>query len=789
MLVMFLFMMLSHLLYAQPMEYKKIKIYGTEEDLNGLRKKGVCLDHGDGNGKTWFSSYFNSQEVELIRASGLKYDVLIDDTKAYYKAQRENAVQMKLPPNGTCSDPGAPVYQVPSHFKYGSMGGFYTYAQMLADLDSMALLYPNLITTRQPIDTGLTWDGNPSYYVKISDNPTMMEPEPQVYYSALHHAREPLSMQQLIFYMWYLLENYQTDSLVKQLVDNRESYFIPCVNPDGYLYNELTDPFGGGLWRKNRRDNADGTFGVDLNRNYDMFWGYDDTGSSPNSGSEVYRGVSPVSEPEIQMVTAFINNHQFVTGLDFHTYGDHLLYPWSHVPDLYTPDSAAYVALSESFTAYNDYTFGTCNQTLNYVVNGGSADWLYGEQVTKPKVFDFSPECGYDFWPAQSDIIPIIQDAIHLDVMTALVAGKYARLGDDGPPVVSTVNGFIPFQLTQLGLDTNAAYTISVTPLSPQIISTGNAKTYSNLSFLQTLHDSIAYSLSGMQLNGTELRFLLTIDFGNFQEHDTLVKYFGTPVILLADDGSSMANWANGSQWGNTTSSYFSPPASITDSPLGNYMPFDNNPLITAASINLVPAVKAGLGFYAHWQIESKSDYVEVRVSDDGGISWTPLCGKYTHPGAGAQDAGMPLYDALRSNWVKEEMSLNDYIGKNISLQFLLVSDPFNEQDGFYFDDLTVWSLNNNVGVHETDAPVAISHVFPNPARTTAEVSYAIPPHGHYQLRVTNMLGQQVITQALDPAANRVVLRVNRLHAGIYNVMITDGTRNLAVKAFAVMNE
>ena len=115
--------------------------------------------------------------------------------------------------------------------------------------------------------------------MKISDNPNTDEPEPEVLYTALHHAREPESLSQLIYYMWYVLENYATDPEVQALVDNTEMYFAPCINPDGYLYNEQTDPNGGGLWRKNRRDNLDGEFGVDLNRNYDFSWGYDDTGS------------------------------------------------------------------------------------------------------------------------------------------------------------------------------------------------------------------------------------------------------------------------------------------------------------------------------------------------------------------------------------------------------------------------------------------------------------------------------------------------------------------------------
>src|SRR5690606_2209606 len=116
----------------------------------------------------------------------------------------------------------------------------------------------------------------------ISDQPDVDQDEPEVLYDALHHAREPASLSQLIFYMWYLLENYGTNDEVTYLVDSTEMYFVPCVNPDGYVYNWNNHPTGGGMWRKNRRVNGNGTFGVDLNRNYGHEWGYNNTGSSPD---------------------------------------------------------------------------------------------------------------------------------------------------------------------------------------------------------------------------------------------------------------------------------------------------------------------------------------------------------------------------------------------------------------------------------------------------------------------------------------------------------------------------
>ena len=119
---------------------------------------------------------------------------------------------------------------------------------MLDALDDMAIQYPTLITPRTGISTFMTHENRPIYHVKISDNPmTDDATEPNVLYTAIHHAREPLSMTQTIFYMWYLLENYASDDEVKFLVDNTEMYFVPCINPDGYIENESNDPGGFGM--------------------------------------------------------------------------------------------------------------------------------------------------------------------------------------------------------------------------------------------------------------------------------------------------------------------------------------------------------------------------------------------------------------------------------------------------------------------------------------------------------------------------------------------------------------
>src|ERR1044072_1693013 len=106
----------------------------------------------------------------------------------------------------------------------------------------------------------------------------------------------------------YFLENYNSNSTVKNLVDTRELWFMPVSNPDGYQYTFDTER----LWRKNLRDNNhDGQIavgdGVDLNRNYDERWNYDNEGSSTAFSSDTYRGASPASDPETQPHQNLIN--------------------------------------------------------------------------------------------------------------------------------------------------------------------------------------------------------------------------------------------------------------------------------------------------------------------------------------------------------------------------------------------------------------------------------------------------------------------------------------------------
>lgn len=284
----------------QTEKYSRIKIYTDEVGIVQLAQAGLAVDHGEMKKGFWFISDFSETEIAIIKEKGFTYDVQIDDVKQFYKDQNKPEFQKnETTPVSTmsigCTVP--PTYATPTNFTLGSMGGFYTYAEILWHMDNLATLFPTLVKAKTPISATNTIEGRPLYWMKISDNPNVDESEPEVLYNSAHHAREPGSVSQLIMYMYYLCENYSTNPEAQYLVNNSEMYFIPLVNPDGYVRNETTDPSGGGMWRKNRRNNG-GSYGVDINRNYGYQWAYDAIGSSPSGWSETYRGTAAFSEAE-----------------------------------------------------------------------------------------------------------------------------------------------------------------------------------------------------------------------------------------------------------------------------------------------------------------------------------------------------------------------------------------------------------------------------------------------------------------------------------------------------------
>lgn len=354
----------------------------------------------------------------LLEQNDINFMVELKDMSSFYSRRLASVDIQELVTDVT----------VPDNFEFGSMGGFPIFSEITDALDKMYALYPNLITAKSSI--GQSIEGRDLWVVRIGIGSVAENPE--VLYTALHHAREPAGATTLIYFMWWLLENYQTDPLAAYLIDNRDLYFIPVVNPDGYELNYEINKSGGGMWRKNARRINGYVTGVDLNRNYGSyeFWNSPNGGSSLDPNSQTYRGDAPFSEPETAALRDFINTRQFVTALNFHTYSNLLVYPYGWNGKV-TDENHIFRRWGELMTHSNKYVYGTDMETVGYNTRGNSDDWMYGVIDTKPKIYTMTPEVGSlsdGFWPNSMRIIPLAKENVWMNQFIALVSGDYTSL-------------------------------------------------------------------------------------------------------------------------------------------------------------------------------------------------------------------------------------------------------------------------------------------------------------------------------------------------------------------------
>ena len=689
--------------FTNAQNYKQVKVFVHDqfviERIIGL---GIDLEHSSFEKDKSLVFFVSDDEFTLLRNSGISPVVLIDDWFGYYNSLptlTENEKQ--LIKNESLDNFGV------EGFGFGSMGGYYTFDEIVANLDSMYAQYPNIITEKYSV--GTSQQGRNIWAVKVSDNPNVNESEPAVGYDALIHAREPQSMASMMYYIWYLLENYGTDPEATYLVNNREMYFIPCVNPDGYEYNRQTNPNGSGMWRKNRRVNGDGSFGVDLNRNFGYMWGYDNSGSSPTPSSETYRGPSPFSEPEAVAIRDLAVQKNYGTHFNMHSYQNAFLYPWGYI-NLQTADSSIYKEFAQDMSSFNGYVHGISGQVLGYNSNGSVRDWMYGEQTTKAKAFGYTVEIGSSsdgFWPPQHRIFPLAQGMLKPNLYNAWVAGSYVTMTDPGysgqyfnPGDMVLMNSVF----TNKGIANSENIDLQLSSLSPYLFVNNGSVTLGSVPARGTaiVPTPFSFSVSLTAPTDVEARLLLTTLVDNITiSRDTLKLILGTPVIIFTDTTNNPLNlWTvtatpvSSPKWEATTLTYYSSPASYTDSKDGNYIANATVTMTTTNPIDLSGVNNPRLTFWTKYDIEDNWDYGQVKISTNNGTTWIPLEGQYTNPGTGTfQPNGQPLYDGVQSDWVREDISLSSYTNAQVKIQFQLRSDGVIHRDGWYLDDIAIYYM------------------------------------------------------------------------------------------------
>jgi hypothetical protein len=370
-----------------------------------LATLGIALEEGVQFHEGEVELILSSSELIKLRQSGFRYVLTRTDMESFFR----NRLSVKTRDS----------------FADGSMGGFYTMNEALNRLHIFRTQYKSLISA--PIQIGTSIQGRPIFAYRVSDNADIDEAEPEVLYTALHHAREPQSLMTLLYFIERLFRGYGKNPEFTYLLNNRQLWFVPVVNPDGYVYNQQAHPEGGGLWRKNRRANFDGSTGVDLNRNYSFKWAYDNSGSSPRGSDETYRGVARFSEPETQAIREFVKSRKFVLALNYHSFRDMLIYPWGYKAEE-TAQAAIFREYAAWMTRVNKYGIGTSFETLGYLTNGEADDWFYGDVQEKNRILSMTPEVGgfeESFWPPKNRIEKLSAENFQSNLSLAWLAGGY----------------------------------------------------------------------------------------------------------------------------------------------------------------------------------------------------------------------------------------------------------------------------------------------------------------------------------------------------------------------------
>ena len=677
--------------------YQSIRVYHPNlKTIKTIGSLGIPLDHISGKEGVFLDlTVAESETIELI-SRGIELEVLIEDLTSYYKARNRPATNHDFP--------------------LGSMQGNYTLDELNERFDELQAQYPNIISNKVII--GESVEGRDIWAFKVSDNPNIDEDEPEVLYTALTHSREPLGMMNLIYFVQLLAEEQNSNTELEYLISNREMWFIPVVNPDGYAYNELIEPNGGGMHRKNRLNTNCGNGsnrGVDLNRNYGFGWGANDTGSSPNPCSATYRGNAEFSEPETQAVRDFIINHEFNNVLHYHCYSNVYIHPWGNGSFPEDPDSSTLVDIGREMARYNGYPVGTGLSTIGYTVNGDAVDWTYGDQ----SIISYVPEVGstsQGFWPPESDVLELCLDQVHSNKIFAFVAGSdiiihsYELSHEDMIPG-ETVELDVVIQNRGLS-DSDSYIDINIHTLNEFISLDTESYTMSEMDARDSDDFSISIEIADNAPVGSTSGVVLSLESNNsINRIDTIEFVIGQRQIVYFEGfENELTNWMLDGDWG-LTGDAASGEFALSDSPYGDYQEQQESSAELDLFFHFDYLISPIIKFKAKWDIELSWDFVQFQAHVEN-IGWISLRGEYTNLGSGniAQPVGEPGYDGVQLDWINETIALDQLNGEVITgFRFVQSSDNFVEGDGFTVDDFSISGFPNGImGDYNLDASVDI---------------------------------------------------------------------------------
>ncbi|MCW5753690.1 MAG: hypothetical protein KIT24_03150 [Phycisphaeraceae bacterium] len=337
-----------------------------------------------------FEIHVSPDKLADLHDAGVAFIVLIDDIQALIDAER-------------AANDAARMQRDSSFFD-----AYRTYDEIRLYTEQLAAEFPDLCTFEV---IGQSLQGRDIFAVTITA-PGDASARPVVALNGCQHAREWASLSTVMYIIDTALRDYDAgDPRAVHLLGKMAFRIVPVVNPDGYVFTWDTTR----LWRKNRRVNGNGTFGVDLNRNWDVVWG--GPGASSNPGSDTYRGTGPFSEPETQVLSAdILADPRIVAHVDVHTYGQLILHPYGYTTDdPPEPDNTFFRTFSRELADVIRDVHGvsyTPQPSIDlYITSGTLGDWTYANDI-KGWTFELRPatQAGGGFILPPDQIRPLGQE-------------------------------------------------------------------------------------------------------------------------------------------------------------------------------------------------------------------------------------------------------------------------------------------------------------------------------------------------------------------------------------------
>jgi len=265
--------------------------------------------------------------------------------------------------------------------------GYHTVQTLEDDLRRLADDNPEIVELHE---IGRSVEDRPLWALRIGERRGSSS---KVAVLGCHHAREWVAVEVPYRLAEHLVGNASAEP-VRSWLQQGEVWVAPMVNPDGHELTRTHDR----LWRKNRRRNVDGSFGVDPNRNYGYMWGTLDVATSSHvPRDETYVGPRAFSEPEVRAVRDLVARELVGGVLTYHSYSQLILYPWGYTADP-VPDDADLLALrglaeemERLVKGVNGRTYVAQQASQLYPTAGDLTDWAYGEYAVPAITVELRP--------------------------------------------------------------------------------------------------------------------------------------------------------------------------------------------------------------------------------------------------------------------------------------------------------------------------------------------------------------------------------------------------------------